>query len=302
MKKDLLRSQEAKKITLIGFWTNLVLTIFKIYSGIVGSSGAMIADGVHSLSDFLTDIAVLIGLKLTDKPEDDCHNYGHDKYETLTTIIISVFLLVVGFKIMKLGISNIVVVINGGVLNRPGYLAFLAAIISIIVKEILYQFTIRVSKKINSPAIKANAWHHRSDALSSVGALIGIGGAIILGDKWIILDPIASLIVSIFIFKVSFDIFLPAINELMESALDKDEVKRIKNIIGNKQDVISFHKLRTRRVGTKVVIEAHILLEDAIDLKLAHEVATKIENEIKVLFGEDSIVTIHMEPNETHNK
>ena len=302
MEKNFLRSQEAKKITIMGFWINAVLTIFKIFAGIVGNSGAMVADGIHSLSDFLTDIVVLIGLKLTDKPEDDCHNYGHDKYETLATMIISIFLLVVGFKIMKSGVLNILVVMKGGVLGKPGYLALFAAIISIIVKELLYQFTIKTSEKINSPALKANAWHHRSDTFSSLGTLFGIGGAILLGDKWIMLDPIASLVVSIFIFKVSFDIFLPAINELMESALDKDEVGHIRSIIKNKENVISFHKLRTRRVGTKVVIETHILLESSINFKLAHEVATEIENEIKVSFGDDSIVTIHMEPNETYNK
>jgi len=302
VQKELIRGKEAKKVTLIGFGINSILTIFKVFAGIIGNSGAMLADGIHSLSDLLTDIVVLIGFKLTEKPEDDSHNYGHDKYETLTTIIISIFLAIVGFKIMKSGIVNVMTVIKGERLLKPGLIALVAAIVSILVKELLYQFTIKMGNKINSSAIKANAWHHRSDACSSIGTLIGIGGAIALGEKWVILDPIASLVVSIFIFKVAVDIFIPAVNELMESSLNKDEVKQIRHIIENKKNVISFHNLRTRRIGTKVAIEVHIFLEDSVGLKLAHEIATEIENELKIKFSKDSIVTIHMEPYEARGE
>jgi len=299
LQKELYRSQEARKITLVGFWVNAVLTVFKVLAGIIGNSGAMIADGVHSLSDFLTDIVVLIGFKLTEKPEDDCHNYGHDKYETLATVIISIFLAIVGFEILKSGIVNIITVIKGSMLPKPGVIALVAAAISIVVKELLYQYTIIVGNKINSSAVKANAWHHRSDAFSSIGTLIGIGGAIVLGEKWTILDPFASVIVSIFIFKVAIEIFLPAVNELMESSLGKDEIEHIRNIIICNNRVLSFHKLRTRRIGTKAAIEFHILLDASVDLKSAHDVATEIEQKLKTNFSEESIVTIHVEPLES---
>jgi cation diffusion facilitator family transporter len=298
MEKELFRGQEAKRITILGFWINAVLTAFKIFAGIIGNSGAMIADGVHSLSDFLTDIAVLIGFRLTEKPEDECHNYGHDKYETLVTVIISMFLIIVGFEILKSGILNIIIFIKGGYLQKPGIIALVAAAVSIVFKELLYQYTIVVANKINSSAVKANAWHHRTDAFSSIGTLIGIGGAIALGDKWTILDPLASVVVSIFIFKVASEILLPAINELMESALSKDELEQIKDIISNSNEIKEFHKLRTRRIGTRVAIEAHILLDRYVDLESAHDIATGIEKKLRNIFGKTSIITIHIEPYE----
>lgn len=296
MEKELFRSREGKKITLIGFWMNAILTTIKIFAGILGKSGAMLADGIHSLSDFLTDFVVLVGFKLTEQPEDDCHNYGHDKYETLATAIISIFLAIVGFEILKSGISNIITVIRGDILPKPGMIALIAAAISIVTKEFLYRYTVAVGHRINSSAVTANAWHHRSDALSSIGTLLGIGGAIFLGERWTILDPIASVVVSLFIFRVAFIILKPAINELMETSLSDEEKEQIKTILVNYQDVKSFHKLRTRRIGTKAVVEMHILVDDSLNIKSAHNIATEIELEIKKTFGESCIVTIHIEP------
>lgn len=296
MEKELFRSREGRKITLIGFCINAILTTIKIFAGILGKSGAMLADGVHSLSDFLTDFVVLVGFKLTEQPEDDCHNYGHDKYETLATAIISIFLAIVGFEILKSGISNIITVIRGEILPRPGMIALIAAAISIVTKEFLYHYTVAVGHRINSSAVTANAWHHRSDAFSSIGTLLGIGGAIFLGERWTILDPIASVVVSLFIFRVAFIILKPAINELMETSLSDEEKEQIKTILMNYQDVKSFHKLRTRRIGTKAVVEMHILVDDSLNIKSAHNIATEIELEIKKAFGESCIVTIHIEP------
>lgn len=299
MQQDLYRGKEARKITLTGFWVNAILMLLKMTAGITGRSGAMLADGIHSLSDFLTDIIVLVSFKLTEKPEDECHNYGHGKYETLATVVISIFLACVGFEIFKVGIINIIMVMRGEVLPRPGIVALIAAVISIAVKELLYRYTIITATRINSPAIKANAWHHRSDAFSSIGSLIGIGGAITLGERWVILDPVASVIVSLFIFKVSAEIFFPAINELMESSLKKEDIENIKKIILCKEKVLSYHKLRTRKIGTKAAIEFHILLDEKTDLKAAHDVATEIEEAIKAHFSEKSIITIHQEPFES---
>lgn len=296
MEKELIRSKEARKITLIGFFVNAILTVFKLFAGIIGNSGAMVADAVHSLSDFLTDIVVLIGFKFTSKPEDKCHNYGHGKYETIATVVISVILAFVGYQILKSGIINILLVIKGGTFQTPGIIALIAALISIVSKELLYRYTIIAGKKINSSAIIANAWHHRSDAFSSIGTMLGIGSAIVLGDKWIILDPIASIIVSLFIFKVSYDILIPSLNELAEKSLSQEERKKVEGILKEAHSVLDYHKLRMRRVGNKVVIEAHILVDEHLNIKDAHNIAVEVENRIKSSFSSDSIITIHIEP------
>lgn len=296
MEKELLRSQEAKKITLQGFGVNAALTFFKLFAGIYGKSNAMIADGIHSLSDFFTDLVVLLGFKFTEKPEDECHNYGHGKYETLVTIIVSIFLAAAGLSILRSSALCLISIINGNIIPPPGWIAFSAAAISILGKELLYRYTIKVGKKINSSAVIANAWHHRSDALSSIGTFIGIGGSIILGDGWRLLDPLASVIVSIFIFKVAYDIFLPAINELLESALSKKECEHIVAIIKNCEGAKGYHNLRTRRIGPNVAIEFHILVDQHLSITAAHDTVTEIEERLKKDFGNRSIITIHIEP------
>ena len=296
MKEELLRGKVARKATLIGFFVNALLAVFKIAAGTIGKSGAMFADGIHSLSDFLTDLVVLVGIKFTEQPEDDCHNYGHGKYETLATLIISVFLFVVGFEILKSGIRNISLIINDGVIESPKVIALLAAVLSIVMKEILYRYTLKVGKKIESPAVIANAWHHRSDSFSSMGTLFGIGGAIVLGEKWVILDPIASVIVSVFIFKVAFEILKPAVDELLEISLNDEEKKDIVEIIVKEKEVIEYHKIRTRKIGNKAIIEFHILVDENMNIKIAHEVSNRIEKNLNERFGNDSIITVHIEP------
>ena len=296
MEKELLRSYKAKKITLSGFYVNAVLTFFKLFAGIYGKSNAMIADGIHSLSDFFTDLVVLIGFKFTERPEDECHNYGHDKYETLATIIVSVFLVIASLSILRSGIQNLICIISGNISPRPGWIALIAAAISILVKELLYRYTINVGQKINSSAVIANAWHHRSDVFTSIGTFIGIGGSIILGAKWTILDPLASIFVSILIFKVAMNIFSPPINELLESSLSKKECEQIIAVIANCEGAKDYHNLRTRRIGSKVAIEVHILVDQYLSVTTAHDTVTEIEKELKNDFGETSIITIHIEP------
>lgn len=292
-----MRSYEAKKVTLIGFFINAILTGLKIFAGIQGNSAAMVADGVHSLSDFFTDIVVLIGFKFTDKPADDDHNYGHGKYETLATMIISIALALVGYKILSSGLMNMyAAAFKGKVIDKPGYIALIAAITSIVSKELLYRYTKAIGEKIQSSAVIANGWHHRSDAFSSIGTLIGIGGAIILGNKWTILDPIASIIVSIFIFKVALEIFIPAINELMEVSLDATEINFIKSTIESCPQILNYHHLRTRKVGARKAIEVHFIFDEALSIKDAHEYATGVELVIKEHFGELTLITTHLEP------
>lgn len=293
------RSSEAKRVTWIGFLVNTVLTIIKITAGILGRSEAMLADGIHSLSDFFTDIVVLIGFKFTEKPADESHNFGHGKYETLVTMIIGVALLFAGFNIFQKGFEMIRgVLFEQVVLTRPGLIALIAAFISIIMKEVLYRYTKKVGERIKSPAVVANGWHHRSDALSSIGTLFGISCAYFLGNKWIIFDPIAAVIVSFFIFKVAFSIMIPAVKELLEASLDTEEVNHILSEIKKHEEIIGYHNLRTRRLGPNVAIEAHLLFDNGILLYHAHDVSEIIERELKYYFGNGSIITFHLEPNE----
>jgi cation diffusion facilitator family transporter len=296
MNKDLLRGNEVKKVTFAGILVNIILTIFKIYAGIVGKSQAIFADGIHSLSDFLTDIVVIVGFKYSEKKADADHNYGHGKYETLATVVISIFLFVVGFGLLKNGINNIHLIIDGESLEKPSIIALFAAFFSIVFKEAIYRYTIVVGKKINSQAVIANAWHHRSDALSSVGTLIGISFAFFLGKKWIVFDPLASVIVSFFIFKVATDILFPAINELLEKSISEDDKKIFDDILDNNQDIKGYHKLRSRKVGNNIIVEFHIFVDENMNIKKAHQISHLIEKSIKNKFGKETIVTIHIEP------
>ena len=212
------REREIYKVTIVGSVVNFLLLLFKFFAGIVGHSAAMLADAVHSLSDFVTDIIVLVFVRLSSKPEDADHDYGHGKYETLATAIIGLCLFIVGLGILWNGAQSIWHVIQGGVLPRPGMLALVAAVVSIVSKEALYQYTVFKGRKLQSQAVVANAWHHRSDAFSSIGTLVGIGGAILLGDAWCVLDPIAAVVVSFFILKVSVKLLVPSMNELLEKS------------------------------------------------------------------------------------
>ncbi|OJV65653.1 MAG: cation-efflux pump [Clostridiales bacterium 38-18] len=296
--QDYIRAREAKKVTLVGFVINVILTIFKLFAGVQGKSAAMLADGIHSLSDFFTDIVVLVGFKFTEKPEDEDHNYGHGKYETLATVVIGIALFLVGYKIFSSGLSNIYgVLFKGMSLSKPTAIALIAAISSIISKELLFRYTKVIGEKINSSAVIANGWHHRSDAFSSIGTLIGISGAMLLGHRWTILDPIASVVVSFFIFKVAFEILMPAIKELTEVSLSEAELSYIENTIKSCNQILNYHHLRTRKIGNRVAIEVHLMFDKGMTLFEAHEHASEIESEIKSHFGAQSIITTHLEPN-----
>jgi len=292
------RSNEAKKVTWVGFFVNTVLTITKIAAGILGNSSAMIADGIHSLSDFFTDIVVLVGFKFTEKPADEGHSYGHGKYETFATVIIGLALFFAGIGIFQKGIINVYgVLVKNEIIARPGIVAVLAAIISILTKEALYRYTKGVGEKIKSPAVIANGWHHRSDALSSIGTLFGISCAYFLGEKWTILDPMTAILVSIFIIIVAFKIMGPAINELLEASLNEDEIQYITNLFDESIEVQDYHNMRTRRIGDKVAIEAHLLFDKDISLYAAHVISDSLEQRLRYYFGRRSIITLHLEPN-----
>lgn len=290
------REKGIYKVTIVGSIVNFLLLVFKFFAGIAGHSAAMLADAVHSLSDFITDIVVIVFVRIAGKPEDKGHDYGHGKYETLATVIIGLLLLCVGFGIFWNGASSIYTFLRGGQLESPGVVALVAALVSIVSKEILYQYTVIQGKKLNSQAVIANAWHHRSDALSSIGTAIGIGGAILLGDHWRVLDPVAAVVVSFFIMKVSVRLLIPCVDELLEKSLPEDVEKEIEQTVLSFPGVSQPHHLRTRRIGNYYAIELHVRMDGKITLEEAHSTATAIENKLKEMFGKGTHVGIHVEP------
>ena len=290
------REKGIYKVTIVGSIVNFLLLVFKFFAGIAGHSAAMLADAVHSLSDFITDFVVIVFVRIAGKPEDKGHDYGHGKYETLATAIIGLLLLCVGFGIFWNGASSIYTFLRGGQLESPGVVALVAALVSIVSKEILYQYTVIQGKKLNSQAVIANAWHHRSDALSSIGTAIGIGGAILLGDHWRVLDPVAAVVVSFFIMKVSVRLLIPCVDELLEKSLPEDVEKEIEQTVLSFPGVSQPHHLRTRRIGNYYAIELHVRMDGKITLEEAHSTATAIENKLKEMFGKGTHVGIHVEP------
>ena len=290
------RQKQIYRVTIVGSVVNLLLVVFKFIAGILGRSTAMIADAVHSLSDFVTDIVVIVFVRISSKPADECHDYGHGKFETLATVIISLALFAVGVGILVGGVKDIVAVINGAILPKPSIIALIAAVVSILAKELLYRYTVKVGRKIESQTVVANAWHHRSDAFSSIGVLLGIAGAMVLGDRWSVLDPIAAVVVSAFIIKVAIDLLKPCLEELLERSLPKEVEEQILEIILSVDGVTSPHHLRTRRIGSNYAIEVHIRMDGNMTLHEAHKVTTTVEQRLKQYFGPNTHIGIHTEP------
>lgn len=290
------REKEIFRVTIWGGIINVVLLVVKFAAGIFGHSAAMIADAVHSLTDFATDVVVLIFVHLGNKPADRDHDYGHGKYETLATAIIGTSLLAVGVLIFCSGAGKTWRVIQGEMLPSPGKVALVAAVASIVLKEWAYRFTVKVGKRCQSEAVVANAWHHRSDALSSVGTMIGIGGAILLDNRWTVLDPLASIVVSVFIVRAAWQLMMESMKELTEASLSDEDEAVIMHIAAGEPGVSEVHNLRTRRVGNRIAIEMHARMLGSTPLVEAHLHATAIEHRLKEHFGPDTLVSIHLEP------
>ena len=296
------RVQRITRITVFGTIVNTLLLAFKFLAGILGGSAAMLADAVHSLSDFLTDIVVLVFVKISNRPADRKHSYGYGKYETLATLCIGIALLAVGIGIAVDGVEKIIQVCNGETLAQPGWIAFWAAIASIALKELTYWLTIRVAKQVDSEALRANAWHHRSDALSSIGTGLGIGGAILLGQKWTILDPIAALIVSVFIVLTALRLTYGALGEFLEQSLPEENENEIRAIVAADKELSELHHLCTRRLGNRVAIEMHLRMPGNTPLTIAHKHASAIEQQLKQRFGDQTHINIHLEPTKVNGK
>ena len=290
------REQQLTKVTLVGSIGNLVLLTFKFVAGILAGSSAMVADAVHSLSDFLTDLVVLVFVRIGAKPQDADHDYGHGKYETLATLLVALALVGAAIGIIVTGALKIARWLQGETLEMPGMLALWAALLSIVVKEVLFRYTIARGKALDSPAVVANAWHHRSDALSSIGAAIGIGGAILLGERWAVLDPLASIVVGAMLVKVAWELLKVSTGELTDSSLPEETECEIEDILRSFPEVSEPHNLRTRRIGNRIAIEVHVRLDGAMSLSAAHDIVTAIEHRLRDRFGKATHITIHMEP------
>lgn len=296
------RLREVYKVTIAGSIINVLLLVLKFAAGILGHSAAMIADAIHSLTDFVTDVIVLVFVKLGNKPMDSDHDYGHGKYETLATAIIGISLFVVGVMICWSGLVKTYQALCGEQLQQPGIVALVAAVASVALKEWAYQFTVRTGRKYHSEAVVANAWHHRSDALSSIGTMMGIGGAILLGSHWAVLDPLAAIVVSVFIIKAAWSLVMQSVKELTDASLSEKEEDEILKTASEEEGVGEIHNLRTRRIGNNIAIEMHVRMPGSLSLYAAHEHATAIENRLKRKYGADTHVGIHLEPIKINGK
>ena len=290
------REKEIYKVTLVGSAGNLALLTFKFVAGVIGHSSAMIADAVHSLSDFFTDIIVLLFVRVSARPQDESHDYGHGKFETLAALFIGLALVGAAIGIIVSGSLKFARWLQGEALVVPGKAALWAALISIAVKEALYRYTAAAGRRLDSQAVVANAWHHRSDALSSIGAAVGIGGAILLGGRWAVLDPLASIVVGGMLMKVALDLLKGSFGELTDQSLPAEDEQDIMDIINSFPDVSEPHNLRTRKIGKRVAIETHVRMDGGRTLCDAHDQVSAIERKLKERFGPDTLVTIHMEP------
>lgn len=290
------RRQGIYRVTLWGSTVNLLLVVCKFAAGVLGGSAAMVADAVHSLSDFVTDVVVLLFVRLSGKPCDVDHEFGHGKYETLATAIIGLMLGGVGLGVLWSGGSEIVRWLQGETLRAPGIIALGAALLSLLSKELLYQWTVRQGRRLRSAAVVANAWHHRSDALSSLGTTVGIGGAIVLGEAWRVLDPLAAVVVSVLILKVAVQLFVPSMEELLEKSLPEEEEKEIRAVILEQPGCTDPHNLRTRRIGNYCAIDVHFRMDGQTTIDEAHRATREIEDRLRERFGPQTLITTHVEP------
>jgi cation diffusion facilitator family transporter len=281
----------ANRVAVITIIINTVLTAFKLVAGIVANSAAMISDAVHTLSDLLTTFIVIIGVNLAGQKPDSKHPYGHERFECVASILLALSLAIVGIGI---GHSGVRMILDGTYEGRiPGALALVAAAISIAVKEWMYWYTRAAAKKINSGALMADAWHHRSDALSSTGVLIGIGGAMM---GYPILDPIASLVICLFILKAAYDIFADAINKMIDKSCDEKTVEELRTLTAAQNGVMAVDDIRTRMFGAKIFVDIEIAADKDLTLTQAHTIAETVHDAVEEKFPEVKHCMVHVNP------
>ena len=290
------RQQRIYQVTLLGSIVNVFLLLIKLAAGLLGHSSAMVADAIHSLSDFLTDIVVILFVHWSGKPADEDHDYGHGKYETIATSLIGMALLIVAIGLGWNSMQTMWQWFTGYTLPLPKTIAIWTALISIVLKEWIFRITRRVARLTDSQALEANAWHHRSDALSSIAALAGIGGAILLGGQWAVLDAVAALAVSIYIAVMAIRLIRQSYGELLEESLPAETERHIREIVYGDNHVNDVHNLYTRRIGSSIAIEMHLRLPGSMSLKEAHDHVSAIEDRLIETYGDNTHIMIHIEP------
>jgi len=291
---DLKRDQYIRKITWIGLILNLFLSVLKFWAGVVAASQTLLADAVHSLSDCTTDVAVIVGSYYWSKPADENHPYGHRRLETLVTVFIGIVLCSAAIGIVWKAITTL----NEPPAAPPGWLALFVVLFSIISKEILYRWTAAIGKRIKSPALVANAWHHRTDAISSIPALLAIGGAIIL-PAWTVLDHMGAVVVSIFIFQAALKIAWPGLREMAETGASEETLDRIRVIVCQNEAVVQVHGLRTRYVGNNLQVDMHVVVDGSITVARGHDIAEDVKARILEENMDVLDVVVHIEPRES---
>jgi len=296
------REARAMRVTWLGLVVNTILTLFKYAAGLMGNSAAMIADATHSLTDLVTDIVVILGFRIVRKPADDTHDYGHGKVEALLAGLCGITLIAAGIGIFWSGAHAIWHFYRGEPIDRPGLVAFIAAVLSVVSKEWLYRYTVAWGRKLNSSAVIAKAWDHRSDAFSSIGTTLGIGGAIFLGEKARILDPLAAVIVSFFIIKAALPILKECMDELLEASLPEERERELENLIMSVEGIRGTHKLRTRKIGPVIAVDIHVLMDESLSLYEAHEISDSVERLLRETFGHGTYISLHMEPVSYYDK
>ena len=282
----------ANKVSFITIVQNVLLSVFKLFAGIFAHSNAMISDAIHSASDVFSTIIVIIGVKLASKKSDKEHPYGHERLECVAAIVLSIVLLYTGIKIGSQAVKDI---IGGNYQNlqKPGMLALVAAVVSIVTKEIMYWYTRHYAKKIDSSALMADAWHHRSDALSSVGALVGIGGAMM---GFPVMDSIASIVIFVFIAKAAYDIFKDAMDKMVDHSCDDETEKEMRDFVLAQKEVLSVDLLHTRIFGNKIYVDVEIGVNGSYTLRQAHEIAEEVHEGIEKKFPKVKHVMVHVNP------
>lgn len=294
--------RRARRVTWLGFWVNAALGVAKIAGGLIGRSSALVADGIHSFSDFLSDIIVLVFVGIARKRPDAGHQFGHGHYEAFATILLSVVLALVAVGIFYESTVSILHVIDGGTLPRPGIIVLVILLASIVSKEWLYHVTRRVGQSIHSDAVIANAWHHRSDSFSSIATLVGVAGAIFLGEQWRVLDPVAAMVVAVFITWVAIQLARPALAELLGASLPHADIHIINETLRHTDGIRAWHGIRTFKSGRDAYIEVHLLVDPDITVRRAHEIATLAERRIAHgLPDTHTHVITHIEPFDPHH-
>ena len=295
------QNREEKRCTLVGMTCDIGLSALKITSGILGRSSAILADGIHSISDTVTDVLVYAMVRLSGKGVDERYRYGRGKYETLAAFLISIILVVVAIGLMSDGLQDVWTALNGETLERPHNIALAVGIVAVIIKEGLYRYTRHKGNKTGSSALKAYAWHHRADALSTAATLLGVAGAMFLGERWRVLDPIAAIAVSVLILVLAYRMGRPAVEELLEVSLPPEEQDRIATVVTGTPGVKAFHNLRTRRNGNLRVVDIHVKVDGEISVAKSHDITRDIEQRLNDELGE-VMTNIHVEPYHGHNQ